>query len=263
MLADVLERVESDTSDFYNFSAEAPLDGIQPSSGGIGSKSKYAYDPAGQTVSYSVQPPVANMLFSGDDNLYTMDEADRIVGGQLSLPGGDRLASRPWRGGASHDDYIANALGSEPSSGMGTGGGAGMMGGYGGMGRYGRGGEMGGHGGMGGYGGGGYGFAAPTGAKRANEIESSGDLRRRREGIDEGAPAIAKPEYGRSIARSDSGAVDHHPFDAEMNHLVDCVREDRESHVNIADAYRTHEVCMAIDRSIAQGGQPVKLPLDG
>ncbi len=60
----------------------------------------------------------------------------------------------------------------------------------------------------------------------------------------------------------DSGDVDHHPFDAEMNHLVDCILRDRESHVNIADAYKTHEVCIAIDRSIAQGGQPVKLPLD-
>ncbi len=60
----------------------------------------------------------------------------------------------------------------------------------------------------------------------------------------------------------DSGDVDHHPFDAEMNHLVDCILEDRESHVNVADAYKTHEVCIAIDRSIAQGGQPVKLPLD-
>lgn len=61
----------------------------------------------------------------------------------------------------------------------------------------------------------------------------------------------------------DSGAVEHHPFDAEVNHLVDCIREGRESHCSIADAYRTHEVCIAIDRSIAQGGQPVKLPLDG
>ena len=60
----------------------------------------------------------------------------------------------------------------------------------------------------------------------------------------------------------DSGAVDHHPFDDEMNHLVECIHEDRESYVSIADAYKTHEVCMAIDRSIEQGGQPVKLPLD-
>ena len=60
----------------------------------------------------------------------------------------------------------------------------------------------------------------------------------------------------------DSGAVDHHPFDAQMNHLVDCILEDRESHVSVADAYKTHEVCIAIDRSIADGGRPVKLPLE-
>jgi len=60
----------------------------------------------------------------------------------------------------------------------------------------------------------------------------------------------------------DSGDVDHHPFDAEMNHLVDCILHDRQSHSSIADAYHTHEVCMAIDRSLADGGRPVKLPLD-
>ena len=60
----------------------------------------------------------------------------------------------------------------------------------------------------------------------------------------------------------DSGAVDHHPFDAEMNHLVDCILQDRESHCSIADAYKTHEVCIAIDRSVADGGRPVKLPLE-
>lgn len=60
----------------------------------------------------------------------------------------------------------------------------------------------------------------------------------------------------------DSGAVEHHPFDAEMNHLVDCILQKRESHCNIADAYKTHEVCLAIDRSLAEGGRPVRLPLD-
>ncbi len=59
----------------------------------------------------------------------------------------------------------------------------------------------------------------------------------------------------------DSGAVEHHPFDAEINHLVDCIREGRESHCNIADAYHTHEVCIAIDRSLEARGQPVRLPL--
>jgi predicted dehydrogenase len=60
----------------------------------------------------------------------------------------------------------------------------------------------------------------------------------------------------------DSGAVEHHPFDAEVNHLVDCIRQDRQSHCSVADAYRTHEVCLAIDRSIEEGGRTVKLPLE-
>ena len=60
----------------------------------------------------------------------------------------------------------------------------------------------------------------------------------------------------------DSGAVEHHPFDAEVNHLVDCIRHDQESHCNVADAYRTHEICLAIDRSIEEGGRTIKLPLD-
>jgi len=60
----------------------------------------------------------------------------------------------------------------------------------------------------------------------------------------------------------DSGDVHHHPFDAEINHFVDCIREGRESHCNIADAYHTHELCLAIDRSIEQGGRPVRLPLE-
>ena len=60
----------------------------------------------------------------------------------------------------------------------------------------------------------------------------------------------------------DSGDVHHHPFDAEINELVDCIRQGRESHCNVADAYKTHELCLAIDRSIAEGGRPVQLPLE-
>jgi predicted dehydrogenase len=52
----------------------------------------------------------------------------------------------------------------------------------------------------------------------------------------------------------DSADVYHHPFDAEIHHFVQCILEDRESH--------SHELCMAIDRSIAEGGRPVKLPLE-
>jgi predicted dehydrogenase len=59
----------------------------------------------------------------------------------------------------------------------------------------------------------------------------------------------------------DSGAVEHHPFDAQMAHFVECIQTGRDSHCNIADAYKTHELCLAIDRSLELGGQPVRLPL--
>ncbi|MBN2578848.1 MAG: Gfo/Idh/MocA family oxidoreductase [Pirellulales bacterium] len=58
-----------------------------------------------------------------------------------------------------------------------------------------------------------------------------------------------------------SSDVNHHPFDGEINHLVDCILQNRESHCNLADAYRSHELCLAIDRSIAAGGRPIRLPL--
>jgi len=60
----------------------------------------------------------------------------------------------------------------------------------------------------------------------------------------------------------DSADVSHHPFDAEMGHFLECILQNRESHCSVADAYRTHELCIAIDRSIAAGGKPVGLPLE-
>lgn len=58
----------------------------------------------------------------------------------------------------------------------------------------------------------------------------------------------------------DSGDVAHHPFTHEAAHLVDCILQNRESHANVADAYVTHEICLAADLS-AQEGRPVALPL--
>ena len=58
----------------------------------------------------------------------------------------------------------------------------------------------------------------------------------------------------------DSGDVAHHPFTHEAAHLVDCIRDNRESHANIEDAYKTHEICFAADLS-GKEGRPVKLPL--
>lgn len=59
----------------------------------------------------------------------------------------------------------------------------------------------------------------------------------------------------------DSGDVDHHPFDAQIDHFVHCIQNQVESHCNVADAFKTHELCLAIDQSLARGGQPVSLPL--
>ncbi len=58
----------------------------------------------------------------------------------------------------------------------------------------------------------------------------------------------------------DSGDVTHHPFTDEAAHLVDCILEDKESHVSVADAYITHEVVLAADLS-AREGRPIRLPL--
>ena len=59
----------------------------------------------------------------------------------------------------------------------------------------------------------------------------------------------------------DSGDVHHHPFDAQINHFVNCIRNQVESHCNVADAYKSHELCLAIDQSLADKGKPVRLPL--
>lgn len=58
----------------------------------------------------------------------------------------------------------------------------------------------------------------------------------------------------------DSGDVSHHPFVGEVDHLVECILNDTESHVNVADAVKTHEICFASEIS-AREGRPVRLPL--
>ena len=58
----------------------------------------------------------------------------------------------------------------------------------------------------------------------------------------------------------DSGEVTHHPFQGEIDHLVECVLNDRETETCVEDAVKTHEVCLAIDLS-AERSRPVRLPL--
>jgi predicted dehydrogenase len=58
----------------------------------------------------------------------------------------------------------------------------------------------------------------------------------------------------------DSGDVTHHPFVGEVDHLVECIERNVESHVNVADAVKTHEICLASQISAATH-KPVTLPL--
>lgn len=51
----------------------------------------------------------------------------------------------------------------------------------------------------------------------------------------------------------DSGDVTHHPYEAELNELIDCVLEDRTHPVDVECAARTHEVIFAADMSAAEG----------
>jgi len=69
-----------------------------------------------------------------------------------------------------------------------------------------------------------------------------------------GAPAIRI-----ETAMPGSADVAHHPFQGEIDELVTCVLEDRETHLNVFDAEITMRVCLAVDRSAARGGRIVKL----
>lgn len=58
----------------------------------------------------------------------------------------------------------------------------------------------------------------------------------------------------------DSGDVSEHPYQGEIDHFVECIRKGKESHVNLEDAVKTHEICLAAAVS-AKTGKSVPLPL--
>lgn len=60
--------------------------------------------------------------------------------------------------------------------------------------------------------------------------------------------------------RPDSSDVKHHPFQAEIDHLVDCVVNNRESHCNLEDTIKTHEIVFAAQECY-RTRKPVTLPL--
>ncbi len=58
----------------------------------------------------------------------------------------------------------------------------------------------------------------------------------------------------------DTAQVTHHPFQGQMDHFVECIIEDKESHCNLEDAMISHEIAFAAMRCY-ETNQPVKLPL--
>jgi predicted dehydrogenase len=60
--------------------------------------------------------------------------------------------------------------------------------------------------------------------------------------------------------RPDSSDVSHHPFHAQANHFIDCLTRGVESHCNLADAAKTHEIFLAA-LECYRTGRPVTLPL--
>ena len=76
-----------------------------------------------------------------------------------------------------------------------------------------------------------------------------------------GTDAAGRPAIRIDCRMPETADVSHHPFQAEMDELVTCVLEDRETSISVFDAQRTMEVCLAADRSAELEGQLVKLPL--
>lgn len=58
----------------------------------------------------------------------------------------------------------------------------------------------------------------------------------------------------------DSGDVEHHAFKGMVDDLVEAIINDKETVNNIESSAKSHELCLAIDKSI-DTGQIVKLPL--
>ena len=58
--------------------------------------------------------------------------------------------------------------------------------------------------------------------------------------------------------KAESGDVLDHPYPPQVDHFVDCLREGRDSDINFEEAFRTHRVMFAIERSLSDR-RPVKL----
>ena len=81
--------------------------------------------------------------------------------------------------------------------------------------------------------------------------------------LEAGTDAAGRPGIHIRCLTPNTADVSHHPFQAEIDELVACVLEDRETMISVFDAQKTMEICIAADRSAANGGVPVALPLIG
>jgi predicted dehydrogenase len=79
--------------------------------------------------------------------------------------------------------------------------------------------------------------------------------------LGEGRYGSESPAIHIEARMPDSADVSHHPFQGEMDELVEAVRNRRETHLNVFDAQKTMELCLAADLSAGKGGRPVRLPL--
>jgi predicted dehydrogenase len=73
--------------------------------------------------------------------------------------------------------------------------------------------------------------------------------------------ALGRPAIRIDTVLPGSADVSHHPFQAEIDELVACILEGRDTSIDVFEAQKTMEVCLAADQSAAQGGRPVSLPL--
>ncbi|MCD6350725.1 MAG: Gfo/Idh/MocA family oxidoreductase [Armatimonadetes bacterium] len=58
--------------------------------------------------------------------------------------------------------------------------------------------------------------------------------------------------------RAESGDTLDHPYPPQVDHFVQCLQEDRDSSINFEEAFKTHRVAFAIEKSLAEG-RPVRL----
>jgi predicted dehydrogenase len=75
------------------------------------------------------------------------------------------------------------------------------------------------------------------------------------------ADPAGRPAIRIHCAMPDTADVAHHPFQDEIDELVACVLDERDTSIDVFDAQKTMEVCLAADRSAELGGAPVSLPL--